>query len=103
MKPSELKGRKLGRVLTKMGKVTREQVHEALSIQKTRKVPVGQLLIELGYCGDRDVAAALAGQAGMEYVDLTDFELLMSYSFRYLYEYKKHIIMVRVSVFNYVQ
>ena len=28
---SELKGRKLGRALTKMGKVTREQVHEALA------------------------------------------------------------------------
>jgi hypothetical protein len=35
--PGELKGRKLGRVLTKLGKVTREQVHEALEIQKTKK------------------------------------------------------------------
>ena len=68
MPPSELKGRKLGRVLTKMGKVTREQVHEALSVQKTRKVPIGQLLTELGYCTEGDVAAALAGQAGLEFV-----------------------------------
>jgi type IV pilus assembly protein PilB len=73
--PAELKGRKLGRVLTKMGKVKREQVHEALAIQKTRKVPIGQLLVELGYCSQKDVAAALAGQAGMAYVDLTGFEL----------------------------
>ncbi|HLP85606.1 MAG TPA: hypothetical protein VK157_14750, partial [Phycisphaerales bacterium] len=61
--PAELKGRKIGRVMTKMGKVTREQVHEALAIQQTRKVPLGQLLIELGYCKPEDVAAALAGQA----------------------------------------
>jgi type IV pilus assembly protein PilB len=73
--PAELKGRKLGRVLTKMGRVTREQVHEALTIQQTRKVPIGQLLIELGYCQPQDVAAALAGQAGMSYMDLKDFEL----------------------------
>jgi type IV pilus assembly protein PilB len=73
--PAEMKGRKLGRVLTKMGKVSREQVHEALSIQKTRKVPIGQLLVELGYCTQRDVQAALAGQAGMAYVDLTGREL----------------------------
>jgi len=73
--PAELKGRKLGRVLTKMGKVTREQVHEALEIQKTRKVPIGQLLIELGYCSQKDISAALAGQAGMAYVDLTGFEI----------------------------
>ncbi|MBL9031870.1 MAG: Flp pilus assembly complex ATPase component TadA [Phycisphaerae bacterium] len=73
--PSEFKGRKLGRVLTKMGKVTREQVHEALEIQKTRRVPIGQLLVELGYCNQTDVAAALAGQAGMAYVDLTGIEI----------------------------
>ncbi|MFM9996086.1 MAG: GspE/PulE family protein, partial [Phycisphaerales bacterium] len=73
--PAELKGRKLGRVLTKMGKVTREQVHEALSIQKTRKVPIGQLLVELAYCSQQDVNAALAGQAGMAWVDLKGFDL----------------------------
>jgi type IV pilus assembly protein PilB len=68
--PVELKGRKLGRVLSKLGVVTREQVHEGLEIQKTRKVPIGQLLVELGYCTQRDVSAALAGQAGMAYMDL---------------------------------
>jgi len=73
--PSQLKGRRLGRVLTKMRTVTREQVHEALAIQKTRKVRIGQLLIELGYCTERDVAAALAGQAGMAYVDLEGHDL----------------------------
>jgi type IV pilus assembly protein PilB len=73
--PSELKGRKIGRVLTKMGVVTREQVHEALAIQKTRKVPIGQLLVELGYCSQKDIQAALAGQAGLAFVDLTDIQL----------------------------
>jgi type IV pilus assembly protein PilB len=73
--PNELKGRRLGRVLTKMGKVTREQVHEALAIQKERKAPIGQLLVELGYIGERDVQEALAGQAGMQFVDIDDYEL----------------------------
>jgi len=72
---SELKGRKLGRVLTKMGKVTREQVHEVLEVQKTRKVPIGKLLVELGYCTQQDVSAALAGQAGLDYVDLAGMDL----------------------------
>lgn len=77
MQPSELKGRKLGRVLTKLKVVTREQVHEALGVQKgrTNKVRIGQVLIELGYCTELDIDRALAGQAGMEYVDLTDMEL----------------------------
>lgn len=75
IQPAALKGRKLGRALTKMGKVTREQVHEALAIQKTRKVPIGQLLVELSYCTERDVAEALAGQAGMAYIDLASLEI----------------------------
>jgi len=65
--PAELKGRKLGRVLTKLGKVSREQVHEALEIQKTRKAKIGEILVELGYVSGTDVAEALAGQAGMAY------------------------------------
>jgi len=75
IEPSEMKGRKLGRVLTKLGKVTRDQVHEALAIQQTRKAPLGQLLVELNYCTQRDVLEALAGQAGMAFVDLTGFEI----------------------------
>ncbi len=73
--PAELKGRKLGRVLTKLGKVTREQVHEALEVQKTRKVKIGQILVELGFCKPPDIAGALAGQAGMAYQDLASWEL----------------------------
>ncbi|MHC4415519.1 MAG: GspE/PulE family protein [Planctomycetota bacterium] len=69
---SELKGRRLGRVLTKLRKVTREQVHEALQLQKTRKEPIGQLLVGLGYITDADVMAALAGQAGMQMVDIDE-------------------------------
>jgi len=76
MDPSELKGRKIGRVLTKMGVVTREQVHEALGVQKgqAEKSKLGELMVELGMCTPVDVARALAGQAGMEYVDLSGFE-----------------------------
>ena len=73
--PAELKGRKLGRVLTKLGKTSRERVHEALEVQKTRKMRLGELMVELGYCSATDVAEALAGQAGMHYVDLTGFDI----------------------------
>ena len=73
---SELKGRKIGRVLTKMGKVTREQVNEGLQLQEQQKrVPLGQLLIELGYCTQEDVNAALAGQAGMASQNLAELRI----------------------------
>jgi type IV pilus assembly protein PilB len=72
---SELKGRRLGRILIKMGKLTRDQVHEALNLQKQRHAPVGQLLIELGYIEQADVDRALAAQAGMETIDLDDVDI----------------------------
>ena len=70
--PIELKGRRLGRVLTKLKKVTREQVQEALQLQKTRKEPLGQLLVGLGYVTEVDVLQALAGQAGMRMVEIKE-------------------------------
>ena len=73
---SELKGRKLGRALTKMGVVTREQVHEALAIQQQNPArKIGQILIELGYATEADVQDALAGQAGIERISLKDREI----------------------------
>ena len=51
----EMKGRRLGRVLTKLGKVSRDQVHEALEIQKTKRERIGRILIELGYVTEEDI------------------------------------------------
>ncbi|MEK6701815.1 MAG: GspE/PulE family protein [Planctomycetota bacterium] len=76
---SKTKGQKLGRILTKMGRTSREQVHEALAIQKTRKSKIGDLLVELGYCVARDVNEALAAQAGMQWMDLKGFEIPESF------------------------
>ncbi len=73
--PEELKGRKIGRVLTIVGQVTRDQVHEALSIQRTRKKKIGEVLVELEYCTEADIQAALAGQAGMAFEDLSGKEI----------------------------
>jgi type IV pilus assembly protein PilB len=74
-KVEELRGRPLGRVLVKMGKVTRDQVHEALAIQKEKGGPIGQILVDLGYVEDKTRSLALGFQAGMEYVDLDLIEV----------------------------
>ena len=67
---AELKGRPIGRVLTKMGKVTREQVVEALDFQKKKGGALGRILIDLGYIKDADVNFALAAQRGYELISL---------------------------------
>ncbi|MCP4591145.1 MAG: Flp pilus assembly complex ATPase component [bacterium] len=66
----QLRGRQLGRILIKMGRIRRAEVHEALEIQKQRRGPIGQILVELGHIDDEDLNLALAAQVGMEFVDL---------------------------------
>jgi type IV pilus assembly protein PilB len=66
----QLRGRQLGRILIKMGKLRRTQVHEALDIQKQKRGPLGQILVELGYVTEEDLNIALAAQTGMGTVDL---------------------------------
>jgi type IV pilus assembly protein PilB len=74
---SELKQRRFGRVLTKMGKVTRDDVQLALTAQQTthKGKKLGVILIELGKVSALDVEVGLAGQFGLEYVDLGDLEI----------------------------
>ncbi|MCB9858364.1 MAG: Flp pilus assembly complex ATPase component TadA [Phycisphaerales bacterium] len=75
-KPSTgYRGRPLGRILIKMGKVNRRQVHEGLAIQKSKRGPLGQILIDLGYIQDADLQLALAAQIGMEPVDLDNIDV----------------------------
>jgi len=71
----ELKGRPLGRVLVKMKKITRDQVHEALGIQKEKGGALGQILIDLGYIDEKTRTFSLAYQAGMDYVDLSSIDI----------------------------
>ena len=60
----ELNGRPIGRVLTKIGKVTREQVVEALDYQKKNGGLFGAILIDQGLVENDDVNFALAAQRG---------------------------------------
>ncbi|NBC11698.1 MAG: pilus assembly protein PilB [Planctomycetes bacterium] len=71
----ELRGRRLGRILTKKGLITRDQVQEGLSLQQNQKRPLGQILIDLGYVTADDVNMAMASQQGMDVVDLEDYEV----------------------------
>lgn len=73
----ELKGRSLGRILIKMGLLTRDKVHTCLALQKEKggKVKLGQIFIEQGLIKPKDLRIALAGQRGMEYVELDGLEI----------------------------
>jgi type IV pilus assembly protein PilB len=66
----QLKTRPIGRILTKMGKTTREQVVEALAFQKQKGGALGQILIGLGYIKEVDLNIGLAAQKGYELFNL---------------------------------
>ena len=72
----QLRGRQLGRILIKMGKVRRSEVIEGLEVQKKKGGPVGQILVELGHITDEELNLALAAQAGMESVNVSTMEIL---------------------------
>jgi type IV pilus assembly protein PilB len=72
---AQLRGRPLGRILIKMGKLTRAQVSEALELQKKKRGPLGQLLVEMGFVEVAEVNRALAAQVGMESIKLGDIDI----------------------------
>jgi uncharacterized protein (UPF0261 family) len=59
-----LRGRPIGRVLTKMGRATRQRVVEALTEQKKSGLRLGEILMRMGYVSPADVEGALAAQQG---------------------------------------
>ena len=69
--PSQLKNRKLGRILTKLGKISREQVHAALEVRTNdpanAKKKLGEVMLEMGLVTADDIAVALAGQRGFRF------------------------------------
>jgi type IV pilus assembly protein PilB len=72
----QLRGRTLGRILIKMGVLTREKVHECLKVQQQKPgVRIGQVFLELGLVDENQLQMALAAQRGMEYVKLSDIDI----------------------------
>jgi len=61
---------KLAEILRKWGLIDDQQAHEGLTISKGSRKRIGEVLVDLGYVSENDIAKAIASQLGMEYVDL---------------------------------
>ncbi len=64
----------LGEILVKQGAVESEKLQQFLARSPGDKVPIGQKLISHGLVDDITIAKAVAVQAGLPYVDLTNEE-----------------------------
>jgi type IV pilus assembly protein PilB len=68
--PKVFKGERLGRILRRLGRCSREQVYEALHLQKEQKRRLGELLVELDHCTQMQITEALSLQRGFQMVNL---------------------------------
>ncbi len=73
----QLRGRTLGRILIKMGALSRNQVHEALKVQQKQggKPEIGQILLKMGLIDEKQLHMALAAKRGMEYMSLEGYDI----------------------------
>lgn len=58
--------------LISAGKITEDQLKEALEIQKTSKQLIGTILTQLGYCTEEDIAKTLAQKTGYKFVSIDE-------------------------------
>jgi len=77
-----LKGQRsyLGSQLIKLGKITPEQLENALSVQRRleesgSKGKLGQILVDMGYCTYNDIALAMAEKSGSAFYKLSSYAI----------------------------
>ncbi len=74
----ELKpGRLIGDVVVDLGFATREKVEEAVEIARAQRKPTGQILVEQGILRHDQLARVVAERYGLDYIDLSVYELDM--------------------------
>ncbi|MFN3167075.1 MAG: GspE/PulE family protein [Phycisphaeraceae bacterium] len=61
---------KVGEILKKWGLIDDQKIEEGLRISTGSRKKIGEVLVDLGYVSENDVAKAVASQMGMEFVDL---------------------------------
>ena len=62
---------RLGDLLVSTGAISREQLEQALELQKGTKQRLGDVLIQNGFITEKSLIYALKIQLGIEFIDLT--------------------------------
>lgn len=63
----------LGQLLLELGYVTEEQIAVAVGIQSIRRKLLGEILVEQSFVSPKEVAIAISRQSGRPYVDVSDY------------------------------
>ena len=73
--PKRVITKKIGEVLIERSVITREQLDKALAKQKESGGTIGQVLIQLGFVNETEIALALTAQYGFPYLPLESYEI----------------------------
>jgi type IV pilus assembly protein PilB len=69
------KPKQLGQILIEQGLLTKEQLEAALAEHRNTPKALGRVLIDKGFIKEQDLVRALSEQVGLEFVDLSDFQI----------------------------
>ncbi len=67
--------KQLGELLIERGIIDRKHLEKALLLQKEKGGLIGEILVELGYANEEDIAQALTCQYGFPYLPLKNYEI----------------------------
>lgn len=67
--------KQLGELLIERGVITRDNLAEALSVQKEKGGLLGEIFLSLKYAKEEDIVNALTNQYGFPYLPLINYEI----------------------------
>ena len=66
---------RLGELLLYAGKISQEQLNEAIEVQKVNKMKLGEIIVSKGWLNPEEIVEALEQQLGFPEVDLGKYEI----------------------------
>lgn len=67
--------KQLGELLLERGVINREQLEKALAFQKDKGGLIGEILVEMGFAKEEEIAHVLTAQYGFPYLPLGNYEI----------------------------
>jgi len=67
--------KQLGELLLERNIINQKQLEERLAVQKEKGGLIGEVLVDLGYVKEEDIAQALTAQYGFPYLPLNNYEI----------------------------
>jgi len=75
MRTGRIIDKQLGELLMERGLISKQQLDEALALQKDKGGLIGEILVDLGFAKEEEIAKTLTAQYGFPYLPLSNYEV----------------------------